>query len=72
MAELKGEPIPVELMVRDGGILLALGPAEIDGRDVDIEAEEVRGADVLTTWNFELRADDEWSFVAPPSSVVGD
>jgi hypothetical protein len=56
--------------VRDGAVLLAVGPAELDGRDVGIEAEEVRSVDASTSWRFELRADDEWSFVGPASSVV--
>jgi hypothetical protein len=54
--------------IRDGGVLLEIGPAKIDGDHVVIEGDEVRSADDATSWQFELRADDEgaWTFVGSP------
>jgi hypothetical protein len=60
-------------LVRDNGVLLAVGPASVDRRDVVIEADEVLREEVAISWRFELRvdADDEWSFVGSPSIVKG-
>jgi hypothetical protein len=69
----RSEAFDSDDIVRDGGVLLELGPATIDGRDVAIEGDEVYRADDSTSWQFDLRVDGdgEWSFVEPPSATDG-
>jgi hypothetical protein len=57
--------------VRDDGVLLAVGPADTEGDDVVIEANEEHSVDDVTSWLFALSPDDDdWSFAEPPSTVA--
>lgn len=57
--------------VRDGGVLMAVGPAVEDNRDIVIEGEETTDDERVIHWRFELRADRnaDWSFVRAPSTA---
>jgi hypothetical protein len=57
--------------VRDSGVLLAVGPANTEGGDIVIEANEERSVDDVTSWQFALSpVDDDWSFAEPPSTIA--
>jgi hypothetical protein len=54
--------------VRDDGILLALGPAVVDGNSAVIECDEVQSETALISRSFDLRhVGDEWSLRGDPT-----
>jgi len=57
--------------VRDGGILLAVGPAAADGDEVTIDAEQFVSVDESSSWVFRLRADEDgaWTIVGAPAEA---
>jgi hypothetical protein len=67
----RSEALGEDEIVRDDGILLAVGPAIIDGDTVSITSEEVAGGDGAMSWTFEVRRDRDgrWSLGGPPSTI---
>lgn len=60
-----------EDQVRDGGILLAIGPAVVDGRSATIECDEYRDVDVAISRRFSLVfAGGEWVVRGEPTVLT--
>ena len=56
--------------VRDDGILLALGPAVMDGDGAIVECDEIVTSETMTSWRFELRyVRNEWLLVHEPTEL---
>jgi hypothetical protein len=57
--------------VRDGGVLLGLGPVVVEARTAVIEADEIVDEDTVVSRRFELRlVDDEWVLPGEPAMVA--